>query len=60
MALTEDEMKEFKQLKRDLLMYHHLGLTTYNPKKERYNELWDKLVKKSMPILNEYRQMEQN
>lgn len=43
--LTHEEQIEFKQLKSDLLEYHTLGCTHYNPKKERYNELWDKNFK---------------
>ena len=40
--MTPEEQAEFKQLKRELLEYHQLGCTHYNPKKVRYNELWDK------------------
>jgi Pyruvate/2-oxoacid:ferredoxin oxidoreductase gamma subunit len=43
--LTPEEQAEFKQLKRELLEYHQLGCTHYNPKKVRYNELWDKNFK---------------
>ncbi len=44
MGLTKEETEEFNQLKRDLLEYHQLGCTHYNPKKERYNELHKKLM----------------
>lgn len=53
-ALTDDERKEFNQLKRDLLEYHALDCTHYNPKKERYNVLWDKLYNHTMPILKKF------
>lgn len=43
-GLTKEEVEEFNQLKRDLLEYHTLNCTHYNPKKERYNELRSKLV----------------
>jgi hypothetical protein len=43
--LTPEEQAEFNQLKSELLEYHSLGCTHYNPKKERYNELWDKNAK---------------
>lgn len=42
MGLSDTEQIEFNTLKRDLLEYHEFGCTHYNPKKERYNELWDK------------------
>lgn len=42
MGLSDIERIEFNQLKRELLEYHELGCTHYNPNKERYNELWDK------------------
>jgi len=50
--LTEEEKLEFKQLKRDLLEYHHFNCTHYNPKKVRYNELWDKNAKGTLEALN--------
>lgn len=53
MNLTPDEKKEFAQLKRDLLEYHHLNCTHYNAKKVRYNELWDKNAKNVLKRLNE-------
>jgi hypothetical protein len=63
-GLTADEEKEFRDLKRYLLTYHHLGLKGYNPHKERYNELWDKLVKHTAPLLkkfnDEFRAMDEN
>lgn len=52
MALNTEEQKEFNQLKRDLLEYHQYGCTSYNPKKERYNELWDKNAKGTLEALN--------
>lgn len=42
MGLSDIEQMEFNTLKRELLEYHELGCTHYSPKKERYNELWDK------------------
>ena len=42
MGLSDIERIEFSKLKRELLEYHSLKYTHYNPKKERYNELWDK------------------
>ena len=42
MGLSDTEQIEFNTLKRELLEYHELNCTHYNPKKERYNELWDK------------------
>lgn len=43
-GLTKEEVEEFNQLKRDLLEYHELRCAYYNPKKERYDELRNKLV----------------
>lgn len=58
--MTAEEQIEFAQLKRDLLEYHELGCTHYNPKKERYNELWDKNAKAFFKAIKPYRQMELN
>ena len=63
-GLTEEEKKEFNDLKRYLLTYHELELDGHNPHKIRYNELWDKLVKHTTPLLkkfnDEFRAMEEN
>jgi len=62
--LTKDEQVEFNQLKRELLEYHSMGCTHYNPKKERYNELWDKNAKGVLEALDKFslisKQIEQN
>jgi hypothetical protein len=62
--LTKEEQTEFSQLKRDLLEYHQLGCTHYNPKKERYNELWDKNAKGVLEALDNFsfiaKQIEEN
>jgi len=55
--LTPEEQKEFNQLKCDLLEYHALSCTHYNPKKERYNELWDKNAKGTLEALNKFEQV---
>lgn len=55
--LTSEEQKEFNQLKRELLEYHSLGCTHYNPKKERYNQLWDKNAKGVLEALKQYEQI---
>lgn len=64
MALSKEEQKEFNQLKRDLLEYHHFNCTHYNPKKERYNELWDKNSKGVLKALDGFsligKQMDEN
>ncbi len=64
MALSKEEQKEFSQLKRDLLEYHHFDCTHYNPKKERYNELWDKNAKGVLKALDGFsligKQMDEN
>jgi len=52
--LTAEEKIEFFQLKRELLEYHSLGCTHYNPKKERYNELWDKNAKGVLKALDKF------
>jgi len=63
-GLTKEEEKEFRDLKRYLLTYHELKLGGYNIHKARYNELWDKLVKHTTPLLkkfnDEFRAMEEN
>lgn len=55
--LTPDEQKEFNELKKDLLEYHTLGCKHYNPKKERYNELWDKNAKGVIDALKKFEQI---
>lgn len=64
MALTPEEKVEFNTLKRELLEYHQLGCTHHNPKKERYNELWDKNAQGVLKALDHFNniasQMEQN
>lgn len=64
MALTPEEKVEFNTLKCELLEYHQLGCTHHNPKKERYNELWDKNAKGILKALDHFnniaKQMEQN
>jgi hypothetical protein len=52
--LTPEEQTEFNQLKRDLLEYHALSCTHYNPKKVRYNELWDKNAKGTLEALKNF------
>lgn len=52
--LSPEEQKEFNQLKRDLLEYHALSCTHYNPKKERYNQLWNKNAKGTLEALNNF------
>ena len=62
--LTKEEQAEFSQLKRDLLEYHHFDCTHYNPKKERYNQLWDKNAKGVLEALDNFsligKQMDEN
>ena len=55
--LTPEERAEFNQLKRDLLEYHALGCTHYNPKKVRYNELWDKNAKGTIEALKHFERL---
>lgn len=55
--LTPEEQKEFNQLKDELLEYHTLGCTHHNPKKERYNELWDKNAKSVIEALRKAEQI---
>jgi hypothetical protein len=57
MSLTPEEKAEFNTLKRELLEYHSLGCTHYNPKKERYNELWDKNAKGIIEALKHFERL---
>ena len=55
--LTPEEQKEFNQLKHELQEYHTLGCTHYNPKKVRYNELWDKNARGTIEALRKFEQI---
>ena len=63
-GLTAAEKEEFKQLKMDLLEYHQYDCTHYNPKKVRYDELWDKNAKATFEGLKFFetinKQMDEN